>query len=76
MGKVISIEEKAPEQALEQLQRLTGLDFSQYPESLLSAPVSNGNADSIRLQAMHPAPDCPAPASAQTASADPLLRKA
>lgn len=39
MGKVIRIQDKAPEAALERLQRLTGLDFASWPESLLSEPV-------------------------------------
>ncbi|WP_428242283.1 hypothetical protein [Gynuella sp.] len=33
-GKVVSIAEYYPERALEHLNRLTGLEFSSYPESL------------------------------------------
>ena len=76
MGRVINIEEKAPEQALEQLRRLTGLDFSHYPESLLHAPVTNGDADDIRLQAMHPVTDCETLACEEETGAVPLLREA
>lgn len=52
MGKILNISEQAPERALEQLCRLTGLDFGHYPTSLLEAPVSNGEVDSIRRQAL------------------------
>lgn len=52
MGKVIAISTHAPEKALEQLCRLTGLDFGSHPQSLLEAPVSNGDADLIRRQAL------------------------
>lgn len=39
MSKVIRIEKQHPETALENLNRLTGLDFQNWPESLLG----NGN---------------------------------
>ena len=42
MGKVIRIQDKAPDAALERLQRLTGLDFQGWPESLLSESVRGG----------------------------------
>ena len=35
MAKVISLQQRRPQQALEQLNRLTGLDFQRPPESLL-----------------------------------------
>jgi len=35
MSKVIRIEKRHPETALENLNRLTGLDFQDWPESLL-----------------------------------------
>ncbi|PKM21378.1 MAG: hypothetical protein CVV10_09675 [Gammaproteobacteria bacterium HGW-Gammaproteobacteria-14] len=37
MGKVITLAKAAPENALEGLNRLTGLSFDQWPESLLTA---------------------------------------
>lgn len=36
MGQVIPLHRAAPESAVERLNRLTGLDFSEYPQSLLS----------------------------------------
>ena len=43
MGKVITLHEKAPDAALENLQRLTGLDFHGWPESLLEeGPIQGG----------------------------------
>ena len=42
MGNVIAINSKRPTQSLEHLNRLTGLDFDAWPESLLNAPVSGG----------------------------------
>lgn len=36
MSKVIRIEKRHPETALENLNRLTGLDFQDWPESLLA----------------------------------------
>ena len=44
MSNVISLRKRAPEHALERLNRETGLDFSEWPESLLQAPVSGGPA--------------------------------
>ncbi|MCE7524054.1 hypothetical protein [Alloalcanivorax xenomutans] len=35
MSKVIRLEERGPETALENLNRVTGLDFHCWPESLL-----------------------------------------
>lgn len=35
MGKVIQIHRRRPDRALEQLNRLTGLDFGSWPESLV-----------------------------------------
>ena len=43
MGQVIPLHRAAPESAVERLNRLTGLDFSEYPESLLD--VINQDAD-------------------------------
>ncbi|WP_111658207.1 hypothetical protein [Isoalcanivorax indicus] len=43
MGKVITLHEKAPDAALERLQRLTGLDFHSWPASILEhGPVEGG----------------------------------
>lgn len=36
MSKVIRIEKRRPDTALENLNRLTGLDFESWPESLLA----------------------------------------
>ncbi|NQY85683.1 MAG: hypothetical protein HRT34_13085, partial [Alcanivorax sp.] len=45
MSKVIRIEKRHPETALENLNRLTGLDFQDWPESLLECgdDVTAGN---------------------------------
>ncbi|HEX5676936.1 MAG TPA: hypothetical protein VFX91_03090 [Alcanivorax sp.] len=50
MSKVIRIETRHPETALENLNRLTGLDFQDWPESLLgsggdAATAENGHTD-------------------------------
>ena len=45
MSKVIRIEKRHPETALENLNRLTGLDFQSWPESL----IDNGDA-TVRAQ--------------------------
>lgn len=48
MNKVIRIEKRHPETALENLNRLTGLDFHDWPESLLDgddARAGNGHTD-------------------------------
>jgi len=37
MGKIIPLHAKAPERALENLNRVTGLMFEEWPESLLDA---------------------------------------
>ncbi len=39
-GKVVHLHERDPQEALERLNRITGLQFSQWPESLVPpAPV-------------------------------------
>ena len=45
MSKVIRIEKRHPEAARENLNRLTGLDFQSWPESL----IDNGDA-TVRAQ--------------------------
>lgn len=49
MSKVIRIEKRHPETALENLNRLTGLDFQDWPESLLdvgeNVAANNHNGD-------------------------------
>lgn len=35
MGQIIKIKDAVPESALERLNRLTGLEFDQWPESIL-----------------------------------------
>ncbi|KGD63675.1 hypothetical protein Y5S_03098 [Alcanivorax nanhaiticus] len=42
MSKILTLSKLRPDTALENLNRLTGLDFQQWPESLLDAPVSCG----------------------------------
>lgn len=44
MGQVIPLHRAAPESAVERLNRLTGLDFSEYPESLLDLSEQQVNA--------------------------------
>lgn len=39
MGRVIELKRKAPKAALESLNRVTGLDFHSWPESLLEKPA-------------------------------------
>lgn len=46
MAKVVSLKERRPKQALERLNRLTGLDFRHWPESLLDAGDDRAPADS------------------------------
>ncbi|MCK0155241.1 hypothetical protein MWU49_16115 [Alcanivorax sp. S6407] len=40
MSKILTLSSLRPETALENLNRLTGLDFQQWPESLLNEPVA------------------------------------
>jgi len=39
-GKVIFLHQRDPQEALERLNRITGLHFSHWPQSLCSDPVS------------------------------------
>ena len=43
-GKVVHLHERDPQEALERLNRITGLQFSQWPESLVPPTPSNGAA--------------------------------
>ncbi len=43
-GNVIHLQQWDPKQALERLNRLTGLRFAQWPESLLQQSVQAGTA--------------------------------
>lgn len=43
-GKVIHLHRRAPEAALEALNRLTGLRFSHWPDSLVERPPEGGCA--------------------------------
>mgnify|MGYP003151854363 FL=1 len=45
MSKVIRIEKRHPETALENLNRLTGLDFQDWPESLLECGDDSAAGD-------------------------------
>ena len=45
MGKVIKVKDAAPQAALERLNRLTGLEFDQWPESLLDEIEEVGDGD-------------------------------
>lgn len=51
MSKVIRIEKRHPETALENLNRLTGLDFQNWPESLLAG---GDDADAGNDRTEHP----------------------
>lgn len=43
MGNIIQMQQKRPNQSLRALNRLTGLDFSRWPQSLLTnGPVHGG----------------------------------
>ena len=56
MGKIRSIHEARPEQALENLNRLTGLQFERWPESLRPSPDGQKKAGHKgRLQARNKA---------------------
>ena len=46
MGKIRSIHQARPERALENLNRLTGLRFAQWPESLVSQEAGQKKAGS------------------------------
>ena len=52
MSKVIAWQVKAPEQALQALNRRTGLDFGYYPESLLN-PGQAATPHSLTIDAPH-----------------------
>jgi hypothetical protein len=53
MGKLIKLDKTAPKRALEGLNRLTGLQFDRWPESLLPAQ-STSEADSQSPEDPHP----------------------
>lgn len=59
MSKVIRIEKRHPETALENLNRLTGLDFQSWPESLLETGQGieprSGNATTVAENDQAPA---------------------
>ncbi|MBZ2190502.1 hypothetical protein K8B33_15435 [Alcanivorax sp. JB21] len=54
MGKVIRIQDRAPDAALERLQRLTGLDFESWPESLLRESVQGGPPSEVDAKCSAP----------------------
>lgn len=41
MSRILNVSTLRPDTALENLNRLTGLDFEQWPESLLEQPVGS-----------------------------------
>jgi hypothetical protein len=47
MGQIIHIADVAPQTALERINRLTGLEFSQWPESLLCSIDTNDEPEEI-----------------------------
>ncbi|AGI25446.1 hypothetical protein H681_17895 [Pseudomonas sp. ATCC 13867] len=47
--KVVHLHQRDPQSALERLNRITGLQFSSWPESLL--PVAQGEASGVSPQA-------------------------
>lgn len=44
MSRILKLSTLRPDEALENLNRLTGLDFQHWPESLLEGPVSSAPA--------------------------------
>lgn len=42
MSRILTLSTLRPETALENLNRLTGLDFQEWPQSLLNEPVASG----------------------------------
>lgn len=60
MGKVITLQEKEPEAALEGLKRLTGLDFHSWPASLLEEGPVHGGAPAPAARTQAQAQELPA----------------
>lgn len=58
MAEVIALKRRRPEAALERLNRLTGLDFSEWPESLLAEdegdPRDEARREVARVHALFP----------------------
>lgn len=52
MATVINLDQRRPDAALERLNRQTGLDFRDWPESLLDARKDEG--ETARPQPQHP----------------------
>lgn len=52
MGKVIQIHRRRPDEALEQLNRLTGLDFRSWPESLVDRSPTEEDSQSQAAQTL------------------------
>lgn len=48
-GKVIHLYQRDPQQALERLNRITGLRFSSWPQSLVNHPVQAAEASAAAL---------------------------
>ena len=46
-GTVVALRNSHPEQALEGLNRITGLSFSQWPESLVMRPAADLQQDTV-----------------------------
>lgn len=47
MGQIIHLAEVAPQTALERINRLTGLEFSRWPESLLCSVDTSDEPEEI-----------------------------
>lgn len=43
-GKVIHLHQRDPQEALERLNRITGLHFARWPESLVSHPAESAES--------------------------------
>ena len=48
MSRILKLRKLRPETALENLNRLTGLDFQQWPESLISETDTEQNAEATQ----------------------------
>ena len=49
-GKVIHLYQRDPKEALERLNRITGLRFSSWPQSLVDAGADNRSETSVNAQ--------------------------
>lgn len=73
MSKIVTLSKVRPETALDNLNRLTGLDFQQWPESLINAPA---NLETHQTHSLDHGADAKRPAQLDTVQAmDALLRQ-